>query len=138
MLALTRSLERLDRKLRTGIWESQWAPGVPAPPPWPELAGKTLGILGYGHIGRALARRARAFDMEVWATRRHVEGTRPQELSFLGGPSQLDDVLRHADYLAVTLSLSESTRNLITEREPRLMKPSAYVINVARAEIIDE
>jgi phosphoglycerate dehydrogenase-like enzyme len=138
MLALMRSLDRLDRKLRTGIWESQWALGVAAPPLWPELAGKTLGILGYGHIGRALARRARAFDMEVWATRRHTDAARPQELAFLGGPKQLDDVLRRADYLAVTLSLSESTRSLITERELRLMKPSAFVINVARAEIFDE
>ena len=138
MLALTRSLDRLDRKLRTGTWESQWAIGAPVPPAWPELAGKTLGILGYGHIGRALAQRARAFDMEVWATRRHMDATRPQELAFLGGPNQLDDVLRRADYLAITLSLSETTRNLITERELRLMKPSAFVINVARAEIIDE
>jgi phosphoglycerate dehydrogenase-like enzyme len=138
MLALARSLDRLDRKLRAGIWESQWAVGVPAPPPWPELAGKTLGILGYGHIGQALAQRAHAFDMEVWATRRHVQGTRPQELAFLGGPDQLDDVLRRADYLAITLSLSEATRNLITERELRLMKPTAFVINVARGEIIDE
>jgi len=133
-----RSLDRLDRKLRTGIWESQWALGVAAPPLWPELAGKTLGILGYGHIGRALARRARAFDMEVWATRRHTDSARPQELAFLGGPKQLDDVLRRADYLAVTLSLSQTTRNLITERELRLMKPSAFLINVARAEIFDE
>jgi phosphoglycerate dehydrogenase-like enzyme len=138
MLALTRSLDRLDRKLRTGIWESQWALGVPAPPLWPELAGKTLGILGYGHIGQALARRARAFDMEVWATRRRTDAARPEELAFLGGPDQLDEVLRRADYLAVTLSLSETTRNLITERELRLMKPGAFVINVARAEIIDE
>ena len=86
-------------------------------------AGKTLGILGYGHIGQALARRARAFDMEVWATRRRTDAARPEELAFLGGPNQLDEVLRRADYLAVTLSLSETTRNLITERELRLMKP---------------
>src|SRR5580704_12160424 len=60
MIALTRSLGRLDAKLRRGEWESQWAVGAPAPPLWPELTGKTLGILGFGHIGESLTRRARA------------------------------------------------------------------------------
>jgi phosphoglycerate dehydrogenase-like enzyme len=138
MLSLTRSFGRLDRKLRLGEWESQWALGVPAPPLWPELAGKTLGILGYGHIGQALAKRARAFDMEVSAIRRQAEGIRPKELAFLGGAAQLDDVLKSADYLAITVSLSDSTRNLLGERQLRLMKPSAFLINVARAEVIDE
>ena len=54
MIALTRSFRRIDHKLRSGEWESQWSVGVPAPPLWPELAGKTLGILGFGHIGEAL------------------------------------------------------------------------------------
>src|SRR5437667_1618000 len=65
MLAWTRDLGRLDAALRRGIWESQWAVGTPPPPTWPELAGKTLGILGYGRIGQAVARRARAFGMAV-------------------------------------------------------------------------
>ena len=65
MIALTRSFQRLDRKLKAGEWESQWSVGTLAPPLWPELAGKTLGILGFGHIGEALARRAHAFDMEL-------------------------------------------------------------------------
>ena len=138
MLSLTRSFGRLDQKLRSGIWESQWAIGVPAPPLWAELAGKTLGILGYGHIGQALAKRARAFDMDVWAIRQRTHRSRPPELAFLGGADQLHEVLRQADYLAITLSLSDATRNLIAERELRLMKPTAFLINVARAEIVDE
>src|SRR5439155_10633469 len=64
MLAMTRSFCRIDASLRRGAWESQWGVGGSPPPPWPELAGKTLGILGYGRIGQALARRARAFDMD--------------------------------------------------------------------------
>ena len=138
MLALTRAIVRLDGKLRRGEWESQWAVGVAPPPLWPELAGRTLGILGYGHIGQALAKRARAFDMEVCAIRRQAQGARPEGLTFLGGPEQLDEVLQRADYLAVTLSLSAATRNLIGERQLRLMKPSAILINVARAEIVAE
>src|SRR5262245_482576 len=138
MLVLTRSFGRLDGKLRQGEWESQWAVGMAPPPLWPELAGRTLGILGYGHIGQALAKRAGAFDMEVCAIRQQAQGARPKELVFLGGPEQLDDVLQCADYLAITLSLSASTRNLIGERQLRLLKPSAYLINVARAEIVAE
>jgi phosphoglycerate dehydrogenase-like enzyme len=138
MIALTRSFSRLDASLRRGQWESQWAIGTPAPPLWPELSGKTLGILGFGHIGQALARRAAAFDMKVCAVRRQPQTDAPSGVSFIAGPEQLDDVLRQADYLAVTLSLSPATRNLIDDRRLRLMKPTAFMVNVARAEIFDE
>ena len=116
MIALTRSFQRLDQKLRAGQWESQWSIGTPAPPLWPELAGKTLGILGFGHIGEALARRARAFDMKVCAVRRHAQSDVPQGLTFIGGPERLDELLGLSDYLAVTLSLSPETHGLIDAR----------------------
>ena len=138
MLALTRSFGPLDASLRRGRWDSQWAIGVPMPPPSPELAGKTLGILGFGHIGEALARRASAFDMEVCAIRRQAQAKAPQGVSFVAGPERIDDVLRGADYLAITLSLSAATRGLLDQRRLRLMKPTAFLINVARAEIVDE
>ena len=138
MLALTRDLARLDAAFRRGAWESQWAVGAPPPAPWPELAGKTLGVLGYGRIGQAVARRARAFDMAVCAIRRDVTRSEPEGLAFLGGPDALDEVLRRADYLAITLSLTAATRGLLGEREFRLMKPTAFLVNVARAEILDE
>lgn len=138
MLALTRSFGRIDAKLRKGEWESQWAVGMPAPAPWPELAGKTLGILGFGHIGEALARRASAFDMNVCAIRRRAQVPAPQGVSSVGGPDQLDDVLRQSDYLVITLSLSPETRGLLDARRLGLIKSSAHLVNVARAEIVDE
>ncbi len=138
MLALTRGFVWLDDALHRGIWKSQWAVGAPPPAPWPELAGKTLGILGYGRIGQCVARRALAFDMSVWAIRRDVTRSDTLGLAFLGGPDALDEVLRRADYLAITLSLTQATRGLLRERELRLMKPTAVLINVARAEILDE
>ena len=138
MIALMRAFERLDRKLKAGEWESQWSIGTPAPPLWPELAGKTLGILGFGHIGEALARRAYAFDMKVCAVRRHAQGDTPQGLMFLGGPERLDELLALSDYLAITLSLSAETLGLIDAHRLALMKPTAYLVNVARAEIVDE
>jgi phosphoglycerate dehydrogenase-like enzyme len=138
MIALTRSFGRLDAQLRRGRWESQWAVGAPAPPVWPELAGRTLGILGFGHIGQALARRALAFDMQVCAIRRQAQAEMPDGVSFVGGPDRLDDVLRRADYLVVTLSLSPATRNCLDDRRLRLMKPTAFLVNVARAELIEQ
>ena len=136
MLAWTRELGRLDAALHRGTWLSQWAVGTPAPPPWPELAGRTLGIIGYGRIGRCLAQRARAFDMTVLATRRDV--STPDGLVELHGPDGLPDVLGRADYVAITASLSAQTRGLIGERELAAMKRSAVLINVARAEIVRE
>ena len=138
MLALTRNLQSLDARLRNGEWDSQWAIGAPAPPLWPELAGKTLGILGFGHIGEAIARRARAFDMKVVAIRRQAQPHPPDGVSFVGGPERLEEVLRASDYLAITLSLSSETRGLLDERRLGLMRPTAWLINVARAEIVDE
>jgi phosphoglycerate dehydrogenase-like enzyme len=137
MIALTRNFERLDRKMRAGEWESQWSIGTPAPPLWGELAGKTLGILGFGHIGEALARRALAFDMKVAAVRRHAQAG-ASGLMFVGGPERLDELLGLSDHLAITLSLSPETRGLIDARRLSLMKRGAYLINVARAEIVDE
>ncbi len=136
MLVLSRNIIRLDADLRSGIWPGPWVPGKPRLPPAAELAGKTLGILGYGHIGQAVARRARAFDMEVLAIRRDLSAAH-DDLAELGGPDRLDEVLRRADYLTITLSLNEATRSLIGARELALMKRSAYLINVARAEIVD-
>lgn len=138
MIALTRSFARIDAKLRAGEWESQWALGAPAPPLWPELAGKSLGILGFGHIGEALARRARAFDMKVCAMRRRAPSEIPDGISFIGGPQRLNDVLGQSDFVAITLPLSPETRGLLDERRLRLMRPTACLINVARAEIVDE
>jgi phosphoglycerate dehydrogenase-like enzyme len=138
MIALMRGFGRIDSKLRNGEWESQWAVGGSAPPLWPELAGKTLGILGFGHIGEALARRARAFDMKICAIRRQAQSEAPDGVLFIGGPEQLDHVLSQSDFVAITLSLSPQTRGLVDGRRLRLMRPTAYLINVARAEIVDE
>ena len=137
ILTLTRRFARLDAALRRGTWESQWAVGVAPPPPWPELAGKTLGILGYGRIGQCVARRAHAFDMTVVGIRRDASHPDPQG-ALVRGPDALGDVLTRADYLAITLPLTPETRGLLGEREFRAMKPTAILVNVSRAEIIDE
>jgi phosphoglycerate dehydrogenase-like enzyme len=138
MLAWSRGFCRLDASLRRGNWESPWAVSTVPPPLWPELSDKTLGILGYGRIGQCLAQRAQAFGMAIWAIRRDTAQSGAHGLAFLGGPDALDEVLRRADYLAITLSLTEATRGLLGEREFQLMKSNAVLVNVARAEIVEE
>jgi phosphoglycerate dehydrogenase-like enzyme len=136
MLALARDFCRVDARLRRGEWESVWS-GAPVPL-WSELAGKTLGILGYGRIGQAVARRALAFDMEVLAIRRDASQPDPHRLAFLRGPEALDELLGRSDYLAITLALTPDTRGLIGRRELARLKPTAILVNVARGEIVDE
>jgi phosphoglycerate dehydrogenase-like enzyme len=105
-----------------------------------ELRGKTAGILGLGHIGIEVARLLKAFKMKLIAVkRRPTDQFKTQlDLEFLGGPSDLDHLLRESDFLIITIPLTPETRGLIGERELRLMKPTAYLINVARAGIVQE
>jgi phosphoglycerate dehydrogenase-like enzyme len=138
MLALSREFAQLDTGLRIGEWHSQWAVGTAIPTPWPELAGKTVGILGYGHIGEAIARRARAFEMRVEAIRRDPRRGTDAMLDFCGGPEQLDDVLSRVDFVVIAMPATEETIGLIDARRLALMKPTALLINVARAQIVDE
>ncbi len=139
MLASSRGFCRLDASLRRGQWQSPWGPAAPPPAPWPELSGKTLGILGYGRIGRCVAQRAQAFGMTVLALRRASTPDEDAErVVFLAGPGALDELLRRADHLLISLPLTPATRGLLGPRELALMKPTAVLINIARAEIVAE
>jgi phosphoglycerate dehydrogenase-like enzyme len=138
MIALTRDLARLDLALRKGDWQSQWAIGVAPPPVWPELAGKTIGILGYGRIGQAVARRARAFDMKICAVRQDVRRSVEDNVAFLGGPEATDEIIGQSDYVLIAMPATYATVGLMDRRRLGLMKSTAFLINVARAEIVDE
>jgi phosphoglycerate dehydrogenase-like enzyme len=138
MIALTRDLARLDLALRKGDWQSQWAIGVAPPPVWPELAGKTIGILGYGRIGQAVARRARAFDMKICAVRQDIRRSIDDNLTFLGGPESTDEVIGRSDYVLISMPATPDMVGLIDRRRLGSMKSTAFLINVARAEIVDE
>lgn len=138
MIAQMRSLVRVDTRLREGRWDSQFAVGQAPPPLWPELGGKTLGLLGFGHIGQAVARRAAAFDMHLCAIRQNVPSETPPGLTFIGGMDRLDELLEQSDVVLVTLPLTDQTRGLMDANRLQSMKSTALVINVARAEIFDE
>ncbi len=101
-----------------------------------ELAGQTMGILGLGAIGRALAARAAALGMRVIGTKRTPAALPGVERVL--GPDGLEEVLRDSDVLVIILPLTAETRGLIGARELALMKPTAFLINVARGAVVSE
>jgi phosphoglycerate dehydrogenase-like enzyme len=137
MLTLTREFARLDAALRVGEWKSQWVIGSQPPPVWPELAGRTIGLLGYGRIGRAVAQRAHALDMNICAIRRNLGGIE-DDPTVLGGPEMTDEVLQRSDYVVIAMPATTDTIGCIDRRRLGLMKSTAFLINVSRAEIVDE
>lgn len=138
MLYFTRGLDGAVAGMRAGEWrrEAIVGPGRGVT----ELAGAVVGIVGYGGIGRALGRRARALGMRVWALRRSepAVGERPEEVEWISGASGLKELLRESDYVVLTAPETAETTGLIGERELALMPRSAVLINVARGRILDE
>jgi phosphoglycerate dehydrogenase-like enzyme len=96
-----------------------------------------VGIVGYGRIGQCVARRARAFDMEVLAVRRDPAQSAGDALAQVGGLDRLDELVARADYLVLTLPLTAESRGLIGAGRLKAMKPTAVLVNVSRAEIVD-
>jgi phosphoglycerate dehydrogenase-like enzyme len=99
--------------------------------------GKTVGIVGYGDIGRAIAARARPLGMKVLALKRHTAHVDPL-VDRVFGPEQLVEMISQSDYVVVAAPLTAETRGMIGEAEFAAMKPTAVVINVGRGPIIDE
>jgi len=114
--------------------ERQWIDFTPA-----VLRTKTVGIVGLGSIGREVARLAKAFGMRVITTRRSTKRVaRARYADILLPREQLPYLLSESDFVVLTLPLTSETNKLIEEEELRTMKPTAYLINVARGNIVDE
>ncbi len=130
LLACARGIVRLSRSTQSG----QWTPAEGRQ--LPRLRGQTLGLIGYGAIARNLAPKAAALGLTILAYTPRIasDGVAP----YGRGTRDLDEVLRAADYLSIHAPLTEETRGMIGERELRLMKPAAYLINTARGAIVDE
>jgi len=101
-----------------------------------ELSDKTMGILGLGSIGMETAWKAKCFNMRVLALKKKPI-RRPTYIDEVLGPEDLDYLLKESDFLVITLPLTAETYHMIGERELRMMKPTAYLINVARGAIVD-
>ena len=133
LLALTRRLMENQERLRAADWAGARAllDGTF------ELKGRTLGVLGFGKAGYEFARRARAFGMRiVYHNRSPVDARHAEAVE--AEPRTREALLREADVVAVMVSLNPSTQNLLDATALALMKPGAYLINLARGGIVDE
>lgn len=127
MLAVTRQVALADRLVRDGRWEVLVSTNV---------CGKTLGIVGLGRIGKAVARRARGFDMRVLAADvvQDEASARQYDVKYLSLP----ELLQQADIVSINAPLASETRHLIDDQALRRMKPTAFLINTARGDLVDE
>jgi len=127
MLSLARSIPRLDSAVKKGEWPRN--DGT-------ELAGKTLGIVGFGAIGKNLATRARAFGMRVVAFDPYFD----QAFASQHGVEQktLDETIESADFLSLHVPLTKETKYMIGEQAIARMKKGAFIINTARGGLVDE
>ncbi|MCD6444109.1 D-glycerate dehydrogenase [Candidatus Bathyarchaeota archaeon] len=133
LLSAARRVVEADRYVREGKWKVGWIPTLFL---GAAVYGKTLGIVGLGRIGRAVAERAKGFNMKVL----YYDIYRPpaeveQKLGVEYRP--LDELLKESDFVSLHVPLTKNTYHLIGERELRLMKKTAYLINTARGAVVD-
>jgi glyoxylate reductase len=128
ILAARRRVVEGDRLVRAGEWRTSWADSFLGE----ELTGSTLGIVGFGRIGQAVARRARGFDVRVLYTRRRTEA------SDLGEQRELDDLLRESDVVTIHAPRTAETEGLIDARRLSLLRDGTCLVNTARGEIVHE
>jgi len=129
MLALARELPRADASMKGGKWLKKEFEGI-------ELFGKTLGVIGYGRIGAAVAKRAAAFDM-------HILGYDPikpaDQIRQEGGePVSFDELLARSDFVTLHLPLTPQTKNMLNAAVFEKMKTGVYIVDAARGGVIDE
>jgi phosphoglycerate dehydrogenase-like enzyme len=134
MLEWEIGISKADRRFRAKGWEGR-TPGIG--PSHGELFGKTVGIVGYGHIGREVAQRAQAFGMRCIAATRTIRSTE-EPLDWIDTMDALERLLGESDYVLVALPLSDETRELFNAARLSQMKPDGVIINVGRGHIIEE
>jgi phosphoglycerate dehydrogenase-like enzyme len=127
IIGYQRNIPEEDRRLREGGWQRTIGP---------ELAGRTLGILGLGNLGRRMAAIARAFEMDViaWSENLTAEAAAEAGATAVGR----DELFERSDVLTIHTRLSDRTRGLVGARELALMKPTALLVNTSRGPIVDE
>ena len=127
IIGMLRQIPLEDQRSRQGRWGTTVGVG---------LKGKTIGLLGLGHIGSLMARVAHAFDMNIIAWSQNLTAERAQECgATLVGK---DALFRDSDIVSIHVVLSERTRGLVGARELALMRPTAYLVNISRGPIVDE
>ena len=131
LMAAARRIVDGDNYIRAGHWKT-WGPNVLL---GRDLFGATPGIVGFGAIGQAVARRAQGFSMRVIYTRR---SDAPQPLGIEATSVSLENLLREADFISLHVPLTDETRRMIGSREMAMMKETAIIVNTARGGVVDQ
>ncbi len=130
MFATSRRIAELDRGIRAGRWDQATAI------PLNSVQGRTLGLVGFGHIARAVTRKLSGFEMNVLV---HDPLVNAETISEHGAKAvNLDTLLAEADYVSLHCPLTQQTRHLIGEKQLRSMKPTAILVNTSRGPVVDE
>jgi len=132
ILCEMRNIARSDRAMRSGVWYNRMVD----PNRCFELSGKTVGLVGFGAVGQTLARQLSGFEVRLLVYDPYVPEATIQDAG--GEVAALETLLREADVVSLHARLSPGTEGLIDRRELALMKPTAYLINTARAGLIDQ
>ena len=129
LISFIRNIHKANESMKRGKWEREKFMGN-------ELYGKTLGIIGFGRIGREVAMRARAFGMKILAYDPSitVEDAREFNIEY----SDLENLLRNSDIITLHVPLTDETENMIDKRELELMKRDSILINIARGGVVNE
>jgi len=136
IMATSRRIVEADAYVRKGNWKVAWGPEMLA---GTDVFGATLGIIGLGRIGCAVARRAKGFNMKViYASRSESNETKEIENYVGASKVELETILKEADIVTIHLPLTSATRNLIDDKMLRIMKKGAILINTARGPIVNE
>ncbi len=130
LLAFTRKIVPLHQKMVQGIWDPA------SQPPVPPLSGQTMGLIGFGHIGQEVAKRARSFGINVIAADPNVDEATGLEHGVT--IVELDEIFKTSDYVSIHVPLDASTFQLVNAEKLSMMKPEALLINTARGPIVDE
>jgi glyoxylate reductase len=128
MLSAARRIPEAERFLRAGKWVT-WQPSLLL---GADFAGSTLGIVGFGRIGQAVAKRAQGFDMRV------IYHDPTAESAFGAQPVDLDTLLRESDFVSIHVPLTETTRHLVNAEFLAKMKPNAVLVNASRGGVLDQ
>jgi len=127
LMAAARRVAEGERYVRAGKWQT-WEPQLLL---GADFAGATLGLIGFGRIGRAVAKRAAGFDLRV------IYCDSSAEPAFGASPADMDTVLRESDFLSLHVPLTAETRHLINARSLARMKPTAVLVNTSRGPVVD-
>lgn len=132
MLAECRNIARAHHAIKSGKWQKTFANSEAIP----ELTGRTIGLIGFGHIGRLVAKKLSGFDVRIlvydpYTSREAIEQAGCQQ-------AELKDVMEKSDFVSIHARLTEQNKNMIGKKEIGMMKPTTYLINTGRAGLVDQ